>query len=157
MRLARELSSLCEIPGTSSRTPENSRAPMTSNLHSVSAVTVAVRGPRSSSDSSPKAAPGPSVATLRPLRFAVASPPTRMNISRPTSPCRTSSWPAFTVTSSDARASRWSSFFDNALNNGTDARWSRYVSLPPIPKPPDVRFAGRDRTRRGRFTVAKQW
>ena len=38
----------------------------------MSAVTVAVRGPRSSSDSSPKAAPGPSVATLRPLRFAVA-------------------------------------------------------------------------------------
>ena len=36
----------------------------------------------------------------------VASPSTSTNISRPTSPWRASSWPAFTVTSSDALATR---------------------------------------------------
>ena len=44
---------------------------MTNSAQSVSHTTVAVRGPWSSSDSSPTIAPGPSVATLRPLRFTV--------------------------------------------------------------------------------------
>ena len=45
-------------PGTSSSTPENSRGPSTSTVSGVSAVTVAVRGPLSSSDISPKYAAG---------------------------------------------------------------------------------------------------
>ena len=47
---------------------------MTNTVQSVSHTTVAVRGPWSSSDSSPTIAPGPSVATLRPLRCTDTDP-----------------------------------------------------------------------------------
>ena len=64
-------------------TPAKLRWSMTSTVMSVSAVTVAVRGPRSRSESSPITAPGPTDVILRPLRFTVALPSTTMNASRP--------------------------------------------------------------------------
>ena len=60
--------------GTSSSTLRNSRWPITANSMSVSATTVAERGPRSSRASSPKYRPGPRVVTLRPFRRTEASP-----------------------------------------------------------------------------------
>ena len=59
MRPARLASSLCDSAGTSSTTARNVRWLSTSNVQSVSQVAVAVRGPWSSSDSSPTMLPGP--------------------------------------------------------------------------------------------------
>ncbi len=74
MRAARLESSLCEIAGTESITPRNRRWSMTSSVQSVAQIAVAVRGPWSSRESSPTTEPGPSVATLRPLRLTSISP-----------------------------------------------------------------------------------
>src|SRR5581483_269241 len=71
-RLAMASSILWAMLGTSSMAAENSRWPITSRSMSVSAVTVALRGRRDSSESSPKYWPPLRVAILRPRRLTVA-------------------------------------------------------------------------------------
>ena len=61
---ASDFSSLWVIEGISSMMPANSRTPITSTVMSVLATTDAVRGPWSSSASSPTQMPGPMLATL---------------------------------------------------------------------------------------------
>src|ERR1700722_2805433 len=102
-RVAMAASILRDNAGTASSTPLNWRWPRTSNVMSVSDVTVAERGRRSSSAISPKYWPGPSVATLRLLRRTAASPLTMRKNSRPMVPCSHSMRPGGTVTSSSAR------------------------------------------------------
>ena len=65
---------MCDSAGTSSMTARNVLWLSTSNVQSVSHVAVAVRGPWSSSDSSPTMLPGPSVATFLALRLTVTEP-----------------------------------------------------------------------------------
>src|SRR5581483_7610155 len=118
-RWARPARSLREKPGTSSMIPANSRWPSTTTSIGVSATTVALRGARSSRASSPKASPGPSVATLRPLRVTLAVPSTITKNSEPGAPSLTRTLPALTFTSSARRATRPSSLRDRAENRDT--------------------------------------
>src|SRR5271155_989227 len=102
-RVAMAASILRDNAGTASSTPLNWRWPRTSNVISVSDVTVAERGRRSSNAISPKYWPVPSVATLRLLRRTAACPFTMRKNSRPMVPCSHNIRPGGTVTSSSAR------------------------------------------------------
>ncbi len=80
---------------------------MTSTSISVSLVTEADRGRRSSRANSPKWLPGPRVATFRPFRVTLAWPSTMMKNSCPIRPSSTRTLPAGTSTeSSDDRILR---------------------------------------------------
>ena len=79
--------------------------------------------------SSPTIEPGPSVSTLRPLRFTSTEPSRTMNASRPVAPCSANSVPAVIITSSPERAMRSSSRLVQPLNNGTLRRFSTWAFL----------------------------
>src|SRR5439155_11806631 len=85
----------------------------------VSAVTVAVRGPSSSSEISPNESPGPSFLRVRPLTVTFAVPSTIRKNPRPCSPSVASTAPAGWLTSLAAPASADSSFLDRSWNSGT--------------------------------------
>src|SRR5207248_2049221 len=70
----------------------------------------------------------PSWLTLRLLRLTVAVPSMMRKNSWPVRPSSTSTRPAFTATSSEARAILARSCLLAAENRGTSARWSRYTS-----------------------------
>ena len=72
--------------GTSSSRPENSRGPEHQHGERCLGGDLAVRGPWSSSASSPTQSPGPSAAIFWPPRTTSAWPSTMMNASRPTRP-----------------------------------------------------------------------
>ena len=84
---------------------------------SVSEITVAERGRRSSRASSPKYWPGPRVAVLRLLCFTVALPSTMRKNSRPMVPCSVRTRPGGTVTSSRALRITFRSLADDVENN----------------------------------------
>jgi Polyketide cyclase / dehydrase and lipid transport len=95
----------------------------------VSAVTVADRGPPSSSDISPTQEPGPSLIDFRPRIVALALPSAITKHSLPGSPCRISTLPSGTSTSSTSEAIRFSSRPVQTENSGTFRSRSALLSL----------------------------
>src|SRR5215213_8291393 len=129
MRPASAASSLWASAGTSSRTARKWRCDTTNSVQSVSHSARAVRGPWSSSDSSPTMAPSPRVAILRPLRLTATVPSTTTNASWPVWPWSTSTVPAVILISSPDRAMSSSSLRVHAAKSGTLFRWSTYAFL----------------------------
>src|SRR6516165_8090024 len=126
-RVAMAASILRASAGTASSTPLNWRCPSTSNVMSVSEVTVAERGRRSSSAISPKYCPGPSVATLRLFRLTAAWPLTMRKNSRPMVPCSQSMRSGGTVTSSSALRMVRRSLADDVENSQIFERSSSFA------------------------------
>src|SRR4029078_11645729 len=98
-------------------------------VQSDSQITVAVRGPWSSKESSPTTVPGPNEATFLPLRLTITEPSSTTKASRPVCPWSTIREPAGMMTSSPALAIFSRSFCEHAENNETLRRWSRYAFL----------------------------
>ena len=117
-RRARPASSFFEKPGTSSR-PANARWPSTTSSMSVSAITLALRGARSSRARSPKKSPGPRSATLRPWRSTRARPSRITKNSAPAAPSVTSTLPGGDGHVLGRFATSWRSFFEQAEKRGT--------------------------------------
>src|SRR5439155_7377702 len=84
-------------------------------------VTVADRGPLSSSEISPKKSPGDILARVRPLTVTVAVPSTIRKKPSPASPSRARTASAGWCTSLADRASATRSFFESSENSGTAA------------------------------------
>ena len=110
---------LSEMAGTSSITRPKSLAVITTSRVGSSAVTVAVRGPSSSRDISPKNEPAGIEPTLRPLIDASAMPSATTKNSSPASPSLVSTVPDGTRRSSATAARRPTSFLLRAENIDT--------------------------------------
>ena len=128
MRAASDPINLCAMDGTSSSTLMNRRWSMTSKVQSVAHVTDAVRGPWSSSESSPTTSPSLSVAICRLLRLIVTSPLRMIKASRLISPWSMTIEPAGMVISLAAFATFSKSLLLHALNRGTFLRLLRLAA-----------------------------
>ena len=109
---------------------ESSRGPMMSTSRSVSAVTVALRGPGSMAASSPKKSPGPRVLTRRPICVTATEPERIRKNSRPIRPSRARTSPSPTCTPSARRATSSSCVWVQFRSRSTPCSRSTVACVP---------------------------